>query len=369
MKISILNFDLSNNSLGRAHLLAKMLSRKYTVEILGPAYQDKIWAPVASENEITYIVLNKSLKKIKSNLMKIDGDIIYAIKPKGTSYGYALLKKFINKKKVILDEDDWDLAFLLDLPKKEIYNNAKNIFDINNITYTFILSNLTFLADAVTVSSTFLRNKFGGTIIPHARDPKTFVFDEKKASIISKKYNPDNRKIIMFSGTIRKHKGIDIIIKALDLVKRNEILFIILGVDENSKDEIPYREYIRTIPPQKFKDLPNYLQMADLVILPQKKSRSAQGQMPAKLYDAMAMSKPIIASKISDIPLVLKNCGLVFEPEDYIDLSKKIAYVFDNPKIASDMGVKARSKFINEYSYEAVSKELLKIFDKFEKRL
>ena len=42
-KITILNFDLSDNSLGRAYLIAKALSGDFEVEIAGPAIKGYIW--------------------------------------------------------------------------------------------------------------------------------------------------------------------------------------------------------------------------------------------------------------------------------------------------------------------------------------
>jgi len=46
MKISILTPDLSQNCLGRAYLLAKILQRHYKVEIIGPMFGEGIWESV-----------------------------------------------------------------------------------------------------------------------------------------------------------------------------------------------------------------------------------------------------------------------------------------------------------------------------------
>ena len=46
MKICILCFDLSNNSLGRAGLLAMALASRYEVEIIGPSKSGDIWFPM-----------------------------------------------------------------------------------------------------------------------------------------------------------------------------------------------------------------------------------------------------------------------------------------------------------------------------------
>jgi len=370
MKISILNFDLSNNSLGRAYILAKMLSKKYEVEILGPKFDKTIWSPIISDKSIKYVILSKSLKDIKTTLNQINGDIIYAVKPYGTSFGYALLKKFLNRIPIIFDEDDWDFGFFLDNSQSNFLIELLyvNLLDINNPLYTYILGKLSFLANEKTVSTTFLQKKFGGTIIPHARDKKMFIVNKSEVEKVKNKYNPNNKKVIMFYGTVRKHKGLDLIISAIDLLNRNDIIFIIVGVTDSDRNMLPNRAFIKTIPPQNFENLANILDLATLVVLPQKKSYSSLGQIPAKLFDAMAMGKPVIASNISDFPIILKDCGLIFETDNVTDLAKKIKYLFDYPKIADQMGRKAREKFIKNYSFEAVENKLLTIIETISKK-
>ena len=60
MKISVLVPDLSNNCLGRAYLLAKILQIDYEVEIVGPLFGDKIWPPVVEDKTIPYKFIKSS---------------------------------------------------------------------------------------------------------------------------------------------------------------------------------------------------------------------------------------------------------------------------------------------------------------------
>ena len=46
MKVSVLCFDVSSNSFGRAWLLAQALSKFYDVEIIGPSWKGGIWTPM-----------------------------------------------------------------------------------------------------------------------------------------------------------------------------------------------------------------------------------------------------------------------------------------------------------------------------------
>jgi len=84
--------------------------------------------------------------------------------------------------------------------------------------------------------------------------------------------------------------------------------------------------------------------------------------MPAKLFDAMAMGKPIVATDVSDIPAVLEGCGLVVPAGDVNALSQGISYVLDHPVEAAEMGKRARQKCVDHYSWEAMERGLLKVF-------
>ena len=95
MKISILTPDLSHNCLGRAYILAKVLQRRYDVEIVGPVFGNGIWGPVADDKDVVYkfVKFGKrfiSMWKLKELYKKIDGDVIYSSKPLFTSFGLGV---------------------------------------------------------------------------------------------------------------------------------------------------------------------------------------------------------------------------------------------------------------------------------------
>jgi len=106
--------------------------------------------------------------------------------------------------------------------------------------------------------------------------------------------------------------------------------------------------------------------MADVVVIPQKRNFSTIGQIPAKVFDAMAMARPIIATNVSDLPEILDGCGWIVEPENPKQLAETIQYVLNNPEEAEEMGWKARQKCIEKYSWDAMEKVLLGVFGKYE---
>jgi len=389
MKISILTPDLSINSLGRAYILAKALQKKYHIEIAGPLFGKEIWGPVADDNTIVYktVRIGTGLKQIftlRDLYKKIDGDIIYASKPFLASFGMGLIKKFFAKKTLILDIDDWEAGLIKDnygnytfIGKlKKLKKSLLKIYKTNTFWNIILSDKLVKFADKITVSNYFLKNKYGGIIIWHGRDESFLNPDNFSRTDLRKYYKINkNQKIIMFLGTPRKHKGLSELVEAISLIKNNNIILYLVGMDEKrySIDLKKYAEKklsgrFKAYGIQPFSKIPEFLSLADIVVIPQQKTYFTSGQVPAKVFDAMAMAKPIIATNVSDLPKILNGCGLITEPGNPVDLSKSINYLLSNPEKTAQLGQKAREKFLSEYSWKKMAEILFNIFEGINKK-
>jgi len=388
MRISVLTPDLSHNCLGRAYLLAKILQRRYEVEIVGPIFGNGIWKPVASDKSITYKFVKiegkfKPYWQIRKLAEKIDGDVIYASKPLFTSFGIGLLQKFLKNKPLVLDIDDWQMGFIKDVYSrlsliqsfKSLVVAALYLYRTSSYWNSLLGEKLSHLADEITVSNNFLREKFGGIIIWHGRDTKTFDPARFDRYLLRRKYQIDEaKKVVMFSGTPRPFKGIEDLIKAMKLIRDQDTLLVIVGIDYKNFYCLNLVETAQKVLGGKFKGfglqpfekIPEFLAMADVVVIPQRKNFATIGQVPAKVFDAMAMAKPIIATSVSDLPEILDGCGWIVEPGNPKQLAEMIQYVLNNPEEAKVMGQRARQKCIEKYSWDAIEKILLKIFRKYE---
>lgn len=385
MKISILSADLSSNCLGRAYLLAKILQRHYEVEIIGPIFGEGIWKPIVNDKSIIYksVKINGLFKpywQIMELVKKIDGDVIYASKPLFTSFGIGLLKKFFKKKPLLLDIDDWQLGF-----RKEYYSKLSfyhrldflassilYLYDMGSYLNDLICEKLACFANGITVSNNFLKVKFGGTIVCHGRNTEAFNPQKFDKNLIKEKYEIEKTKmIVMFFGTPRPYKGIEDLINAVALIKNQDIILVIVGTDQHSQDFIELagkmlNQRFKEFGFQPFELVPEFLAMADVIVIPQKRNFATIGQVPAKVYDAMAMAKPIIATDVSDLPEILKDCGWIVEAENPKQLAETIQYVLEHPSEAQEMGSNARQKCIEKYSWDAIEKVLVGMFSKYE---
>jgi len=218
-RIVMLPLDFSGNSISRTILISDILSEFCEVYIIGLASSTDIWLPVKEKLKNFHHFCFKSkfhsltlslIKNMRSLLAKINSvkpDVIYAFKPLPTSYGLGLLYKLKRSGiPLMLDIDDWELGFALNAGWKNPIS----------ILITSFMENLTKFSDAITVSSYFLKHRFGGYYLPHVVDTDLYDPSKYDREEIRQQLGIYDEAVISFIGTPRKHKGVDTIILALN---------------------------------------------------------------------------------------------------------------------------------------------------------
>lgn len=364
MLVSVVSPNLSHNCLGRAYVLAQLLERNYDVEIVGPQFQNDIWEPIKDEYNYrgveTSTHMYQFLFAVPDLLDIISGDVIYVSKPRTTSYGFSLLATLRDDRPLILDIDDWETGFGYRHGRIKTYlKGVPRLVNVNSIYYKRSFEALSGLADARTVSNRFLQNRFGGTLIPHAKDTDELDPTRFNKTNAREELNlPPDDFLVMFSGTPRPHKGVDDLAKAVAAIDRDDVRAVIVGAHESEYVDTVRRlggDSIIVRGMQPFDEIPKWLAAADVIAIPQKDNPATWGQMPSKVYDAMAMAKPVIASDVSDLPLALEDCGRVIEPGNVEELRTSIIDLYNDPELREELGTRARQRCIEKYSYDALA--------------
>jgi len=76
----------------------------------------------------------------------------------------------------------------------------------------------------------------------------------------------------------------------------------------------------------------------------------------------MGMGKPVVASRIGDIPLILGDDGYLVEPGDPKEIAKTLKYIYGNPSEAAEKAKALRRKAEENYGWDRISKTLLKAY-------
>ncbi len=382
-KISILAWDVCHNAVGRAFMLADMLSRRYTVEIVGarfPRYGGSVWPPIKDTNiKITSFEgadFPGHFERMRKVSERIEGDLLLISKPRLPSVELAILASSMRKRSIIIDVDDYEPAFFeqdesLTLAKVQKLADDPDFKVPYGSLWTRYAESLIASFDAVTVSNVRLQKKFGGRIIPHARDEKRFDPGLYDRAQVRKQFgfSPAD-KVILFLGTPRRHKGILDILEALRQIGNPDYKLCVVGNMTDHKLFIGLlkgsRDSVRLVPSQPFRDLPANLMLGDLICLLQDpNSRVSKYQMPAKFTDALAMGIPVIASPAAPMTDVAGQ-GLAYLTGEQ-PLAGLIDSILQDLPRRRELAMHNREKFLSDYSYSAVLPGLVELIEEVSK--
>ncbi len=378
-KISIVVSDLSDKGAGRwggairpfllAHALKKI---GYRVEIVGLAFDSNsstLYDPEIPVVSVPCSYYSGLIDASKELLAKIDGDIIYAVKLKTTSFGLSILKKLISKKPLILDIDDWELSWYGGDKFKYKPNFKQLLKDIlqkegalrypDHPLYLSWLEKITNYADIITTHNQFLQQRFGGIYVPNGKDTSLFNPENYNSEESRIKYNLEGYKILMFPGAPRPYKGLEDVLEALEILNKPDFKLVIVGGSpyDDYDNELMAKggKWIIKLPKSPANIMPEIVAAAHVVIVPQKNTDAALAQFPLKLTDAMAMAKPVLATLVGDIPNILADTGFLVEPDSPVKIAEKIDWIFNNWSIAEAKGLEARHRCITYYSIDSMA--------------
>ncbi|MBP7828548.1 MAG: glycosyltransferase [Kiritimatiellae bacterium] len=370
MTVSFLVPDISGPVLGPVTVLARTLQRHLPVQIVGPDFGHGVCPMYRGAFDYT-VVPAPRLYRLPDFLWEsrrlgaaLTGDVIVAVKAFADTVPVALREKRRRGAKVVVYLDEWDGALFYQLPKaarwKSVLRNLR--FPLEEPWHPWI-ERMIRRADLVISTSTWLQRKFGGRIVHMGVDTDFFrPSPPEQAAALKKECGLEGLRCIVFGGVVRPHKGIEVILDALVRLGRPDARFVIVGpVNEHVRQlqsDPAYRTYLTALGPQPAARMPEFLSLADLIVLPLKDNLLARTQMPCKSFEALAMGRPVIGSAVSDLPLVLEGCGRVVPPDDPAALAAAIADVLDHPAEARRMGEAAREKCIRLYS-RAVTEQAL----------
>ena len=151
----------------------------------------------------------------------------------------------------------------------------------------------------------------------------------------------------LFFGRLIGEKGVNVLLKALALVK--DIPFVIIG---NGPDEDHLKQMsqelglnnVHFVGPKWGAELEDYLNKAKFVVVPS----LWQETFPYVILQAFAACKPVIGTKRGGIPeMIGDDRGLLYEATDEKELSKLIKKMYESEMMRKEMGAAGR-KYIED---------------------
>lgn len=169
---------------------------------------------------------------------------------------------------------------------------------------------------------------------------------------------------VVYYGTYIPNHGVEYILKAAELLASvSDIYFEMIGNGPEYQKSVEYVKKARLMNVQftdwvPWEELPKYLSNASVILGAFGTSLQLQLTNNNKVYEAMAMGKPVITGQSAALPeilidgehLLLARCG------DPIDLANQILKLYQSPNLRESLRKKGYQVYIAEFTIESIGK-------------
>lgn len=193
-------------------------------------------------------------------------------------------------------------------------------------------------------------------VSPNAVFPEDFNPD--KTNLFTKEQiGLDEGITIGYVGGFAPWHGLDILIQAVSLLKNEckKINLLLIGDGPMRRKIIEMSERmedcITMILPGRVRhsELHNFMSLSDIMVMPNSNDYGS----PMKIFEYMAMKKPVIAPDYPPLRDVIKNRvdGMLIKPNNYRILSETIQELMRNKMLMDRLGENARKRVIEEHNW------------------
>ena len=184
------------------------------------------------------------------------------------------------------------------------------------------------------------------------------LFDQHvDAKSLKRRLNFSDKFLISYIGTHGLSHALDKVLDAAKILRENnKIRFLFIGEGAEKKklikkaknlnlDNVTFFDQI------KKNELPEYYAISDMILVPLRDLPIFRSVIPSKIFEIMAMAKPILISAKGESRNVVveeAKAGISIEPENAIDLAHQISEVYEKKELLYTLGENGRI-FVEKY--------------------
>lgn len=231
----------------------------------------------------------------------------------------------------------------------------------------------------------YSRGMFEGTpeagrveTVTGAVDTDMFSPDPSARAEVRKLYSLDS-PVVGYVGTFQEWHGMAELIRAAEnvLKRRANTKFLMVGpyykeTQAKVQADGVGQSFVFT-GPVPYVDVPKYINAADVLVAPYNPEKIESAEQirkhglgaPLKVYEYMAVGKPVITTDVKPIsdPVEDGVTGCLVPPGDSDALARSLDRLLENPQSSAGMGAAARQSMIANYSWGFLARQLSEVFE------
>ena len=205
--------------------------------------------------------------------------------------------------------------------------------------------------------------------LPNGVDISLYDPGKVQASDRSKYGFSDSDRLFCYAGIIGHAQGLEIILNAAkELQPEKAAKFILLGegpekarLQEMAKQlQLNNVIFVDAIPKT---EMPSFVKMIDASVIPLRNLELFRGAIPSKIFESLAMEKPILLGVEGEALELFINkgkAGLGFVPESVTSLVSQVRLIMDSPELFTQMGKAGRLYVSENFERNKIAESLFK---------
>ncbi|MBX2917303.1 MAG: glycosyltransferase family 4 protein [Cyclobacteriaceae bacterium] len=204
-------------------------------------------------------------------------------------------------------------------------------------------------------------------------EEKTFINQKLDHSVYQ---NLTGKFIIIYSGGIGPHRGVDVAIKGMSHVSAPQNIHLVIvgfgsnAVMQNLQQIVADRNLsnVHFLGYQPFSKFFSYMSLADVNVIPHQSNGHTDHTIPHKLFQGMMTGKPMLVSSSAPLKRVVESCnsGLVFTAGDEVDFAKKVDQLYFNKELCLTLGANGKKATLEDnLNWEHEQQTLLYLYNKY----
>lgn len=206
-------------------------------------------------------------------------------------------------------------------------------------------------------------------VVKNGVNPNNFKNNPNLKNAMKKKWNLENKFIVLYIGAHGISQALDKVIDAAKELKGiDDIQFVFVGEGAKKKELIEKTKKenvsnVMFIGGQKKSEVESFYNMADVGIVSLRDIQLFQTFIPSKMFEILSTETPLIAAVAGESKDILESSGgaIVVPPENPIKLKEQIIYLRDNRNVGEEMGRKGREFVTQYYSRKNLARKYLEI--------
>lgn len=179
---------------------------------------------------------------------------------------------------------------------------------------------------------------------------------------------PEDSFLLIYAGILGHAQGLEIIIKVADKLKNNSAIhFLILGSGPLKNDlialtkslavkNVTFHDAVRK------GDMPGILSVCDASIIPLKKLDLFKGAIPSKIFEVLAMKKPIllgVEGEAKELFIDKGKAGIYFTPENVDELEDAIKTLSADSALCRQLGLNGFNFVAEHFTRDMIANKFL----------